>query len=316
MSLLRTSPNKFSSDPNIPSLVEKDYSIVKKRKQCETTMECFDRSSNEQPLLWNSKITECIANSVTVAVNAALTNELSKISNTLAEINTNIIRLNSDNINIHKTMSEINKQLNEIEKSMQFASERQDQFDNRLKSVEDKSRQIMDTAAQISCLETKLSTLEQQARQCNIEIANMPERRGENLINTIANLGNIIKCPIGSTDIIAVHRVPHADQKNTRPKNVIVKFTNRMLRDNILAAYRAMKGLDSTMLSINGSKTIVYLNEHLTLANKQLFRQCRDIAKTKSYKYVWIKHGTILVRKMDTSPVIAIRSTQDLNRIK
>jgi hypothetical protein len=129
----------------------------------------------------------------------------------------------------------------------------------------------------------------------------MPERRNENLVSIVELLGDVLKCPIRSADIIAVHRVPHADQRNSRPKNIIVKFSSRIQRDNILAAYRANKGLDSSQLSITGTPYTVYLNEHLTLNNKMLFRQCREAAKKYEFKFVWVKHGIVLVSKSETT---------------
>ncbi|KAL4714920.1 hypothetical protein ACJJTC_016661 [Scirpophaga incertulas] len=53
--------------------------------------------------------------------------------------------------------------------------------------------------------------------------------------------------------------------------------------------------------------------------NKQLSlwdQRCREAAKKMEYKYIWVKHGTILARKTDTSPVLAIRYSYDINKIK
>ncbi|VVC98682.1 unnamed protein product [Leptidea sinapis] len=58
------------------------------------------------------------------------------------------------------------------------------------------------------------------------------------------------------------------------------------------------------------------MNEHLTLKNKRLFRECREEAKRLKYKYVWVKNATILVRENDTSLSFAIRSTGDFTKFK
>jgi chromosome segregation ATPase len=207
-------------------------------------MDILQEKFNKQLLLWDAKITE----SITTAVNAVLSTEMAKFSTMLHEINNNIVKLNSDNAHINKTLSENTKKLDEIEKSINFMSERQDTFDYRMKIVEERISCLDDLGGKISSLEYKISIMDQQARQCNIEVSNMPERRNENLVSIVELLGDVLKCPIRSADIIAVHRVPHADQRNSRPKNIIVKFSSRIQRDNILAAYRANKGLDSSKL--------------------------------------------------------------------
>lgn len=210
----------------------------------------------------------------------------------------------------------LNSRLNDIEKLNNFSSDRLDDFDTRMKSFELRSKNNADYLEKLPLLEAKIISMEQQARECNIEIVNVPERRDENLLSILKCLGNEIKHPIQSSEIVAVHRVPHGGQQDRRPKNIIVKFASKITRDNVLCAYRAVRTLDSNKLSISGSPTRVYVNEHLTLHYKQLFRQCRDAAKLRGYKYVWVKHGTVLTRKADTSPVIAIRSPSDITKIK
>lgn len=316
MALQRTPPNKFSSDTCIPTSVDNENVAAvntRKRKQPDNDDLAFlEEKFNNQLLIWDTRITDSIA----TAVKAAISSEMTKISSVLSEINKSMVKLNTDNININKSIQETNSRLGELEKAIIFSSERQDLFDGRLNAIEDKLSSYTAMESQINSLEQKISSLEQNARQCNLEICNMPERRGENLVNIIECLGGVITCPIRASDIVAAHRVPHADPKNKRPKNVVVKLTNRMLRDNVISAYRSTKGLDSTKLSISGPPTTVYVNEHLTINNKILFRQCREAAKKQAYKYVWVKHGTILARKSDTSPVIAIRSMVDIAKIK
>ncbi|XP_045537129.1 uncharacterized protein LOC123721709 [Papilio machaon] len=296
MSLQRTPPGKFASDTDIPATIDIGFVNSRKRKQpdCDgaQTLDCIERLSK------------------------TISNELTKITSTLTDINNKMTKLQNDNININKSLGETNERLSEIEKSLNFLSERQDGFETRLKALEGQITRTPDLTIQLATIENKISLMEQQARQCNLEISNIKERRGENLVQIVENLGNIIKQPIRAADVVAVHRVPHADQNNKRPKNIIVKFTSRILRDNFISASRATKGLNSTMLSITGSPAPLYVNEHLTLNNKILFRQSREAAKKHGFRYVWVKHGVILARKTDTSPVIAIRTDQDIEKFK
>ncbi|KOB65371.1 Zinc finger DNA binding protein, partial [Operophtera brumata] len=85
------------------------------------------------------------------------------------------------------------------------------------------------SVAQVRVLENKVWAMEQQARQCNIEISNLPERRNENLVAILDCLGGAIKLPIRS-----------------------------MLRDNVIAAYRATKGIDSTKITVSGPPATFY----------------------------------------------------------
>ncbi|CAH1977268.1 unnamed protein product [Acanthoscelides obtectus] len=60
----------------------------------------------------------------------------------------------------------------------------------------------------------------------------------------------------------------------------------------------------------------VYVNEHLSLANKILFKEARTVAKNKKYKFVWTKGGQIFVRKDDTSKTIHISGAEATKNIK
>ncbi|KAL4708329.1 hypothetical protein ACJJTC_005012 [Scirpophaga incertulas] len=246
MSLPRTPP-KFSSDTNIPTSVESDIRALintRKRKQPDNNeFQLFEEKFNKQLSLWDQRVADC----VTSAVSNALTAELVKVTSVLEEINNNMIKLNADNCNINKCLSQTNKRLDDMEKSLNYL--RQTDFDSHMKAVEITKTNIDNLNTQICSLEQKVSAIEQQARQCNIEISNVPERRGENLLNMLETLGNVINQPIRSDNVVAVHR-------------------------------------------------------------------CREAAKKMEYKYIWVKHGTILARKTDTSPVLAIRYSYDINKIK
>ncbi|CAG5051520.1 unnamed protein product [Parnassius apollo] len=194
--------------------------------------------------------------------------------------------------------------------------ERQDSIVTRLTQVESQLRSNDDVTSQINLLNDKIDAMEQQPRLYNVEIANLPERRDENLLSIIEKIGCVIKHPVSKSDIVSAHRVPHFDKKCSRSKNVIIKFTTKIIRDNFITAAGANKGLKSDQLAVPGTIHNVYVSEHLTAKNKQLFRLCRQQATKHNYKFTWIKHGTVLVRQTETSPIFALRSEQDLKKIK
>ncbi|KAL0872056.1 hypothetical protein ABMA27_004489 [Loxostege sticticalis] len=217
-------------------------------------------------------------------------------------------------------ISKFSSDFEEVKNSIQYMSDKYDglykKSEEVLSRVNCLEEKIKPQDHRIAQLESKLDLMEQQGRMCNAEISNMPEKRGENLMAVLEKIGTVLKISISKQDIISVHRVPQADPRSPRPKNVIVKFTNRVLRDNFVAAARLAKGIRSDQLSISGPGQNIYINEHLTLKNKGLFREAREAAKRCGFKFIWIKHGSILIRANDTSPVIAIRSSEDLSKIK
>lgn len=206
-----------------------------------------------------------------------------------------------------------------VKKSIQFVTDKYDTLEKSTQAVINRV-QVIDQNFQTSerrlaDLEAKLESMEQRARNCNLEISNLPEKRGENLITIIENVANVLKQPISARDVITIHRVPQSNPNNSRPKNIIVKFSSQVIRDNFISAARLNKGITSEQINIQGAPQKIYLNEHLTLQNKKLFRQVRDVAKEIGYKFVWIKHGVILARADVTTAVIAIRSEREISKL-
>lgn len=313
MSIQRTPP-KFSSNPDLSAAAEVDDIFVNSRKRKQPDDDINYRMKKLEDKF--DKFDQNISETITKSIQLILASELSKITVSLNTLNDTVQGLRSDNASFKESLKDIDSRLSEMEKSLNYSNTRQDTFDEQLQTLQSQMQPVSDLPCHFKKLESKLATLEQQARDCNIEIINLPDRRNENLTNIVMGIGTVIKQQILASDIVAVHRVPHADQKDTRPKNVIVKLTTRTLRDNVIAASRSCKDLNTEKLGISGSPQKIFVNEHLTIQNKHLFRECRNRAKLHGYKFVWIKHGVILTRKTENSPVLAIRSDQDLVKIK
>ncbi|XP_023938834.2 uncharacterized protein LOC112046443 [Bicyclus anynana] len=247
-------------------------------------------------------------------------NSLSQISNdiksALSDMKHEIQTLRTDQNNLKSGFTNLSQEVAELKSSTQYLSKQNEDLEKKVHTLEGHKKDAQESHSLVSTLEYKIDCLEQQARQCNVEIVNVPEKKNENLITILDAIGSVIKYPIQQKDVVSIHRVPHAHQQNNKPKNVIVKFSARSVRDNVLSAYRKMKKVRSDQIGISGHSQDIYLNEHLTLKNKTLFRQCREEAKKCNYKYVWVKNATILVRQNDNSPAFAVRSCNDFVKFK
>ncbi|XP_059047273.1 uncharacterized protein LOC131842726 [Achroia grisella] len=298
---------KCSSNPDISAVATQDNDRqikLRKRKQPESeilgsVVDMVENKIKEELYAWKSRLDESIAESIKNAVNTTIDTQVAKLTSSITE-----------------SLQNISSRLSDIEKSLNHVSEGHDSLESRVKSLEECILHEDSTQHQMAALENKIDQMEQQARQCNIEIANLPERRDENIIFLLDKIGAVIKHPIKPVDVISAHRVPHMDKKNAHPKNLVVKFVSKILRDNIIIAARAMKGIKSDQLSITGTPRNIYINEHLTPKNKYIFRASREAGKKHGFKHIWVKHGTILARQTDSSPIFAIRNESDINKIK
>lgn len=98
-------------------------------------------------------------------------------------------------------------------------------------------------------------------------------------------------------------------------KSFLVILKSQSVRNFILDKKRTKKNL--SIEEVFGSKIqgSVYVNEFLPPALYNLFRLTKAQARSKGYKYVWVRSGTIFVRKADGQPPLMIHSEADIEKI-
>lgn len=132
------------------------------------------------------------------------------------------------------------------------------------------------------------------------------ESQESSLLAVINYCQNNLNIEVTPNDISAVHRLPKGKYDRVRP--VIVRFSNRRVRDQIFAVRRRMRP------SRTESSSIVYVNEHLSKTNEQLFSKCRMMYKNKQVARVWTWHGTVCVKRND-SRIVKVLSMDDLSNL-
>ncbi|KAL4719885.1 hypothetical protein ACJJTC_004100 [Scirpophaga incertulas] len=171
-------------------------------------------------------------------------------------------------------------------------------------------------------MHTKLTMLDQQMRAANLEIHCVPENKHENLTSIVHQLGKAINCLPGVSDIQHCSRVAKIDPKNTRPRNILVKFSNQKRRDDFIKSViefnkkkKSEDRLNTSHLGMAGDKTAIFVSEHLSLENKQLHASARIRAKELGYKYVWVRNGKIFIRKSEETSHICVRNLDTLKKM-
>jgi hypothetical protein len=169
----------------------------------------------------------------------------------------------------------------------------------------------------------RLEKLEYSVRRCNVEVQNVPYSKSENLLNITEALSTKIGITWDERAVVKVHRVARGagDRASSstmdikRPKNIIIHFNNEAARDAFLRAGRSRRDLLAEDVGIEGDKQRIFISEHLTPFKKKLFRDARALRKSKGYRFIWIRHGTIYMRKDSDGAVVVISSQADLNKI-
>lgn len=239
---------------------------------------------------------------------------LDSLHNELMNITRKLVPLSSlvEDIKVIKT------ELVNLQSSMAMAHEAVNQFSDtvrvlqdRVKVVEERTTLFTQIESDVAKLNTNVNDTEQWARSNNAEIKGIPIKHKENLFDIAISLGSRINFSIKKTDINYITRVPSRHEGHSN--SIIISFINRYTKDYIAAARRIKPiTLESLGYSTEGR---VFVNEHLTVFNKTLLMKSKAIARENNFRFVWVKHGKIFVRKNDTSASFMVKTEKDLLKI-
>uniref|UniRef100_A0A2H1W117 SFRICE_025839 n=1 Tax=Spodoptera frugiperda TaxID=7108 RepID=A0A2H1W117_SPOFR len=226
---------------------------------------------------------------------------------------------------INRELEPIKSEIRDLKESFNFHTTEFDRLQsehveltNNYKNVKKENDILNKTVGDLS---QRLNYLEQQARSNNLEIQCLPENKQENLFTVVKQLGSVVGCEIKDSDIMNCTRTAKLQTSNDRPRSVVVQLVSPKIRDLLLASVikynkrTPESKLSTADLGLAGSKSPVYVVEHLSPAHKALHAATRLRAKEKGYKFVWIRNGRIFVRKNIDSDHILIKNLEAINKI-
>lgn len=147
---------------------------------------------------------------------------------------------------------------------------------------------------------------EQYARRWNLRVAGVPERSNEKEEDNIQACLKLFNKELGvavrKEDIEALHRTgrkKEGDAGKSRPRQIIVRFTNRRLRDRVIGERKKLKNKGYS------------ISEDLTYANLKLEQQAYRHKDTQS---TWSVGGTIFA-KLQNGRTVRLRVGQDIDKV-
>lgn len=218
-----------------------------------------------------------------------------------------------------KDMGEVKSDLGDLKSSVELAhswmkelGDTVKSFDGRLTEVEKVADEMSVLQSSIKKIELSLNDKDQWSRLSNIEIKGVPLIRDENLFEVLGQIARKAAVPIRKEDLNFISRIATRDKD--APKPIIACFNNRYLKENLVSAVRSLKGLSTSDLGFHENSKI-FVNDHLTAANKQLLSKTKAAAKANHYQFVWVRQCKIMLRKNVTSPFVLIKTEEDLKKI-
>ncbi|XP_063838184.1 uncharacterized protein LOC135087316 [Ostrinia nubilalis] len=234
--------------------------------------------------------------------------------------------LKSHNAELTSTLSKFSEKISNLSTSVEFMSEKFDriteEFQQQKQEITTLKNENAGLRTEVDNLNSKLQLIDQLSRASSLELQCVPEKKAENVVQIIKQLGRVVNCPINDHDIHYCSRVAKLNPNSTRPRTIIAKFSSPRMRDSVLSAVvrhnrqHSQDKLNTTDFGFDPEKkSPVFVIESLSHENKQLHAAARQRARELKYKFVWIRAGRIFMRKNESSEAIFIRNSSVLDKL-
>lgn len=163
---------------------------------------------------------------------------------------------------------------------------------------------------EIVSLKQQLNTTEQFVRYNGIKINNVPHQENEQVMAIVKQISEAIDFNFDEFKIDSCYRI-----KSKLPNGpIIVKFIRNLDKLEFLRLKRVKKDILNTDLLHLAPSQPIYISEFLSPHNAWLFKQLKSIQHKCKLNYIWTKNNLIMARENDQSPVMFIRSVDDIHR--
>lgn len=193
----------------------------------------------------------------------------------------------------------------QLAKSVEFVSDDYDSLKAKYAEVVEANKIL---TARNKALEERMADLEQYSRLNNIEIKGVPVTKGEDCGAILKSVAEALECPIEASDIDTIHRVPAFSGE----KNIIARFCSRDKKNEFIRRARKARLRANQIGFSKECDSPVYLNDHLTMANKKLFAKALALKKEKKWQFLWTENCQIKARWNEESKVFRIATESDL----
>jgi len=206
------------------------------------------------------------------------------------------------------------KRMEDLEKSQRFLSDKYDDLTKLLKSHTEENQaqkeHIRENSGRIKHIEDRTRRLEQLQASNKVIISGVPESRNEKIELIVHELSKQSQIPLTINTNLRLG--PPIRGKN-RP--ILLSLSDETQARRLVQYSRQSRPTASSIHSTFSAEQRVYISTYLTPETKRLWDATYTRAKSKGYKFVWIRDGDILIRRSEREKVYKINTMEDAEAI-
>lgn len=224
--------------------------------------------------------------------------------------------------NLTSAINNLSQRVDECELRVDRLNARVDTMELRFDESPRDNHTINEMVASIEQLKAEINERDQDLLLNDLELSCVPEQKMENVHHIVVTLASKLGVKLEETDVVSAHRVGRVQSTSEgavtpRPRLIVVRLARRAVRNQLLQAARVRRGATTEGTDLPAPPRRFYVNERLTLANRQLFQRAREIGGHLKWRFVWSRDGRIFARQSaaSDSPRQRIRSLADMAKV-
>lgn len=235
--------------------------------------------------------------------------------------------LKTDFNSMFTELREFRLEMTGLRESISVMGRRMDDLEGRLVAVErrpvESSSEVETLKRCVGELKEELNERDQDALLADLEIGQLPEERGENVMHAVIVLAAKLGVKLEERDIVFAERVgaplrgEGPEGGAPRVRRIVVRFTRRDIRDRLLQGARIRRTLHAADAgqAAAAAGTRIFLNERLSRVNRQLYYRVREECRRAQWRFAWTKRGRVFARQAEGKPAFPLRSEADVLRV-
>lgn len=180
------------------------------------------------------------------------------------------------------------------------------------------STQHKKLSEELTVVKFELNRLNQKSLDTDIIFTGVPDKPNEDLLSTVNTALEHLNIKLKPSDINSVFRMRNKNNK-TGFSPICLELFSRTVSGLI---FHELKRKGPALLNTfdkslpNTDLRKIFIKPRLSRHNQQLMSEARKFRAENNYKFLWFQNGDILLKESETTRVFAIRSEEDLVKLK
>lgn len=229
----------------------------------------------------------------------------------LAKLNSKVEDILKQNADIIRALEFNTTSLEELKTQMSGIDTKIGDLQQRVDSLEGAARGVKEENTQ---LKERVNLAEQRLLDVTntIEIQGVPRQANEDLLQTVCNIASALDAPITRESITAAYRIQRRTGNLHDPPAIVVRLQQQSAKEMVLAKRRVKRNFSTSDIGLAGATGAIYVNEALTPYFKKVYYEANKLKKSQRIKFLWVRNGSIFIRKAEGEPKNIILSIEQL----